>query len=128
MLYAGPTGFRRGSPWPTASSPPCRAASSSRISLLVSDQDRSREYYRSVFGATVVLEREPVILKLASSWLILNMGGGPADDKPTVTLAPPADPGRASPCLNIRTPRARVRPPRSFSATRTLLPGAAARR
>jgi predicted dehydrogenase len=26
------------------------------------------------------------------------------------------------------TPRARVRPPRSFSATRTLLPGAAARR
>ena len=105
MLSAGLTGFRRGFPWPTECSPPCSAASSSRTSLPVSDQDRSREYYRSVFGATVVLEREPVILKLASSWLILNMGGGPADDKPTVTLAPPADPGRASPFLNIRPHR-----------------------
>jgi lactoylglutathione lyase len=30
--------------------------------LVVSDQDRSREFYRSVFGATVLLERDPVIL------------------------------------------------------------------
>jgi catechol 2,3-dioxygenase-like lactoylglutathione lyase family enzyme len=70
--------------------------------LVVSDQDRSREFYRSVFGASVVLERDPVILKLANSWLILNVGGGPTDDKPTVTLAPPADPDRASAFLNIR--------------------------
>jgi lactoylglutathione lyase len=35
--------------------------------LVVSDQDRSREFYRSVFGATVVLERDPVILKLATA-------------------------------------------------------------
>src|SRR6202007_131302 len=70
--------------------------------LVVSDQDRSREFYRSVFGATVVLERDPVILKIANSWLILNVGGGPTDDKPTVTLAPPDDPGRASAFLNIR--------------------------
>ena len=70
--------------------------------LVVSDQDRSREFYRSVFGATVLLERDPVILRLANSWLILNAGGGPTDDKPTVTLAPPADPDRASAFLNIR--------------------------
>jgi len=70
--------------------------------LVVSDQDRSRDFYRSVFGATVVLERDPVILKIASSWLILNVGGGPTDDKPAVTLAPPADPGHASAFLNIR--------------------------
>ena len=70
--------------------------------LVVSDQDRSREFYRSVFGATVVLERDPVILKIANSWLILNTGGGPTDDKPTVTLAPPPDPDRASAFLNIR--------------------------
>ena len=70
--------------------------------LVVSDQDRSREFYRSVFGATVVLERDPVILKIANSWLILNAGGGPTDDKPTVTLAPPSDPDRASAFLNIR--------------------------
>ena len=58
--------------------------------LVVSDQDRSREFYRSVFGAKVVLERDPVIMRMANSWLILNAGGGPTDDKPTVTLAPPA--------------------------------------
>src|SRR4249919_452715 len=68
--------------------------------LVVSDQDRSREFYRSVFGATVLLERDPVIMKIANSWLILNVGGGPTDDKPTVTLAPPVDPGRASAFLN----------------------------
>jgi len=31
--------------------------------LVVSDQDRSREFYRSVFGATVLLERDPVIIR-----------------------------------------------------------------
>lgn len=70
--------------------------------LVVSDQDRSRDFYRSVFGATVVLERDPVILKIANSWLILNVGGGPTDDKPTVRLAPPADPDISSGFLNFR--------------------------
>src|SRR5438552_18501309 len=70
--------------------------------LVVSDQDRSRDFYRDVFGAKVVMERDPVIMKIANSWLILNVGGGPTDDKPTVTLAPPADPDRASACLNIK--------------------------
>jgi lactoylglutathione lyase len=70
--------------------------------LVVSDQDRSREFYRTVFGAKVVMERSPVIMKIANSWLILNAGGGPTDDKPTVTLAPPTDPDHASAFLNIR--------------------------
>lgn len=70
--------------------------------LVVSDQDRSRDFYQSVFGATVVLERDPVMLKLANSWLILNVGGGPTDDKPTVTLTTPGDPDRVSAFLNIR--------------------------
>jgi lactoylglutathione lyase len=70
--------------------------------LVVSDQDRSRDFYRTVFGATVVLERDPVIMKMANSWLILNVGGGPTDDKPTVTLTPPTDPDHASAFLNIR--------------------------
>jgi lactoylglutathione lyase len=69
---------------------------------VVSDQDRSREFYQSVFGAKVVLERDPVIMKLANSWLILNVGGGPTDDKPTVTLTTPGDPDRTSAFLNIR--------------------------
>jgi lactoylglutathione lyase len=70
--------------------------------LVVSDQDRSRDFYRDVFGAKVVMERDPVIMKIANSWLILNVGGGPTDDKPTVTLTPPADPDRASAFLNLR--------------------------
>jgi lactoylglutathione lyase len=70
--------------------------------LVVSDQDRSREYYRTLFDATVVLERDPVILKVANTWLILNVGGGPTDDKPTVTLTTPSDPDRTSAFLNVR--------------------------
>ena len=70
--------------------------------LVVADQDRSREFYQSVFGATVVVERDPVILKIANSWLILNVGGGPTDDKPEVTLAVPADRARTSAFLNLR--------------------------
>ena len=42
--------------------------------LVVSDQDRSREFYRSLFDAQVFLERDPVIMKVANSWLILNVG------------------------------------------------------
>jgi catechol 2,3-dioxygenase-like lactoylglutathione lyase family enzyme len=70
--------------------------------LVVADQDRSREFYRTVFGAQVILERDPVIVKLANSWLILNVGGGPTDDKPAVTLTTPPDPNRTSAFLNIR--------------------------
>ena len=70
--------------------------------LVVSDQDRSRDFYRSLLNGKVLLERDPVIMKVANSWLILNSGGGPTDDKPTVTLAPPTDPNLTSAFLNIR--------------------------
>ena len=70
--------------------------------LVVADQERSREFYRSVFGATVVRDRDPVIMRLANSWIILNVGGGPTDDKPTVTLETPPDPDRTSAFINIR--------------------------
>jgi lactoylglutathione lyase len=70
--------------------------------LVVADQDRSREFYRSVLGGQVLIERDPVIMKVANTWLILNVGGGPTDDKPTVTLEIPRDPNRTSAFLNIR--------------------------
>ena len=60
--------------------------------LVVSDQDRSREFYRSLFDGQVLLDRDPVIMKVANTWLILNVGGGPTDDKPTVTLTTPPTP------------------------------------
>jgi lactoylglutathione lyase len=70
--------------------------------LVVSDQDRSREFYRSLFGGKVLVERDPVIMKVANSWLILNTGGGPTDDKPAVTLTTPPDPDRTSAFINVR--------------------------
>ena len=70
--------------------------------LVVSDQDRSREFYRTLLDGEVLIERYPVIMKAANSWLILNEGGGPTADKPTVTLTTPPDPNRTSAFLNVR--------------------------
>jgi catechol 2,3-dioxygenase-like lactoylglutathione lyase family enzyme len=70
--------------------------------LVVSDQDRSREFYKTIFKGKVLLERDPVIMKVANTWLILNVGGGPTDDKPTVTLETPPDPNRVNAFLNVR--------------------------
>ena len=70
--------------------------------LVVSDQDRSREFYRSIFDGKVLIERDPVIMKVANTWLIMNVGGGPTDDKPTVTLSTPPDPNHASAFMNVR--------------------------
>jgi lactoylglutathione lyase len=70
--------------------------------LVVSDQDRSREFYTRVLGGTVVHERNPVMIRVANSWLILNDGGGPTDDKPDVILETPPDLNRTSAFLNIR--------------------------
>jgi hypothetical protein len=39
---------------------------------------------------------------LGNSWIIINVGGPPTDDKPTVTLEPPRDPDHVSSFLNIR--------------------------
>jgi catechol 2,3-dioxygenase-like lactoylglutathione lyase family enzyme len=55
-----------------------------------------------VLGGKVVLDGEPTIVKLANSWVIINVGGGPTDDKPEVVLEPPADPTRTSAFLNLR--------------------------
>jgi lactoylglutathione lyase len=70
--------------------------------LIVADQDRSREFYRRVMGAEVVRERDPVMLRLSNSWLILNTGGGPTDDKPNVIAAPPQSAHVLTSALNIR--------------------------
>jgi predicted enzyme related to lactoylglutathione lyase len=70
--------------------------------LVVADQDRSRDFYQSLFDGQILRERDPVIMKVANSWIILNVGGGPTDDKPTVTLTTPADPNRTSAFLNVR--------------------------
>ena len=70
--------------------------------LVVADQNRSREFYQSLLGGQVVLAGDPVIIKVANTWLTLVTGGGPTDDKPGVSLSTPADPSRSSGFLNVR--------------------------
>ncbi len=70
--------------------------------LTVADQARSSAFYVGILGGQPVLEGEPTIIKLANSWIIVNVGGGPTDDKPQVTLAPPSDLNNVSSFLNIR--------------------------
>ena len=77
--------------------------------LTVENQERSRAFYANVLGGQVVLERDPCIIKLANAWVILNVGGGPTEDKPDVTLAPPTDPNRVSSFMNIRVADIRAR-------------------
>jgi catechol 2,3-dioxygenase-like lactoylglutathione lyase family enzyme len=70
--------------------------------LVVADPDRSREFYRSLLGGQVLLEGDPVIMKVANTWLTLATAGGPTDDKPGVSLGTPTDPGFSSGFLNVR--------------------------
>jgi catechol 2,3-dioxygenase-like lactoylglutathione lyase family enzyme len=70
--------------------------------LVVADPDRSREFYRSLLGGQVLLEGDPVIVKVANTWLTLTTPGGPTDDKPGVSLSTPADPGHVSGFINVR--------------------------
>ena len=44
----------------------------------------------------------PPYIKIANTWLIVNVGGGPTPDKPTVTLRPPPNPDEINSFMNIR--------------------------
>jgi len=70
--------------------------------IVSSDVDRSRRFYTEVLGGEAVLEGEFSIIALANGWVTISTGGGPTDDKPTVTLEPPREPDHASSFLNVR--------------------------
>jgi catechol 2,3-dioxygenase-like lactoylglutathione lyase family enzyme len=70
--------------------------------LTVADIERAAAFYVEVLGGTRIREGEPTIVQVANSWVILNVGGGPTDDKPTVILSPPKNPDEASSFMNIR--------------------------
>jgi catechol 2,3-dioxygenase-like lactoylglutathione lyase family enzyme len=70
--------------------------------IVSDDVERSRRFYTDVLGGETVRSGEPTIVALANSWIIINVGGGPTDDKPTVILETPPDPDRVSSFLNIR--------------------------
>jgi catechol 2,3-dioxygenase-like lactoylglutathione lyase family enzyme len=70
--------------------------------IVSDDVERSRRFYTEVLGGETVREGEPSFVALANGWIIINVGGGPTEDKPTVTLETPPDPDRTSSFLNIR--------------------------
>jgi catechol 2,3-dioxygenase-like lactoylglutathione lyase family enzyme len=70
--------------------------------IVSNDIERSRRFYTEVPGGELVLDGEPSIVQLSNGWVIINVGGGPTDDKPTVTLEAPRDPDLVSSFLNIR--------------------------
>ena len=66
------------------------------------DVERSARFYAGVLGGTVVFGPVPTVVELSNSFIVINAGGGPTDDKPTVTLETPQDPNRTSSFLNLR--------------------------
>ena len=70
--------------------------------IVSDDVERSRRFYTEVLGGTTIRSGEPTYVALANSSIIINVGGGPTDDKPTVTLETPQDPNRTSSFLNLR--------------------------
>jgi catechol 2,3-dioxygenase-like lactoylglutathione lyase family enzyme len=70
--------------------------------IVARDVERSLRFYTEVLGGRTIRAGEPSYVALANGWIIINVGGGPTDDKPTVTLEPPTKPDRTSAFLNIR--------------------------
>ena len=70
--------------------------------IVVDDVERSRRFYTEVLGGRAISGGETAYVSLANSWIIINTGGGPTDDKPSVILETPRDPDRADSFLNIR--------------------------
>jgi catechol 2,3-dioxygenase-like lactoylglutathione lyase family enzyme len=74
--------------------------------LVVRDVEKSKRFYRDVLGAALYREYggTSCVLNFQGVWLLLVTGGGPTEEKPTVTFAPPVDPDTVSHQLTIRVP------------------------
>src|ERR1700733_9437496 len=74
--------------------------------ITVADIGRSADFYEKVFGGHILSRGDskgaPGYIQIANTWLIVNVGGGPTPDKPTVTLSVLADRNKISSFMNIR--------------------------
>jgi predicted enzyme related to lactoylglutathione lyase len=63
-------------------------------------------FYETVFGGRALSRGDskgaPGYIQIANAWLLVNVGGGPTPDKPSVTLSVLADPDKISSFMNIR--------------------------
>ena len=73
--------------------------------LTVTDIERSARFYEKVFDGRILRrggsDGAPAFIQIANTWLIINVGGGPTPDKPTVTLSVP-NPDKINSFMNIR--------------------------
>jgi catechol 2,3-dioxygenase-like lactoylglutathione lyase family enzyme len=73
--------------------------------ITVADIETSARYYEKVFGARILSLGDSRgasgHIQVANTWLIVNVGGGPTPDKPTVTLSVP-DPDHINGFMNFR--------------------------
>jgi predicted enzyme related to lactoylglutathione lyase len=74
--------------------------------ITVADIERSARFYEKVFGGRILSLGDSKgasgHIQIANTWLIVNVGGGPTPDKPSITLSVPADPDKVSSFMNIR--------------------------
>jgi catechol 2,3-dioxygenase-like lactoylglutathione lyase family enzyme len=73
--------------------------------VVSADIKRSLDFYSRILGGKVVMAGKngtPCVVQLENTWVIINVGGGPTDDKPAVTLAPPRDGEAVSSFMNLR--------------------------
>jgi hypothetical protein len=75
--------------------------------LTVADVDRSAHFYERVFGGRILSRGDsnglPGYVQIANTWLIVNVGGGPTPEKPSITLSVP-DPDKISSFMHIEEP------------------------
>ncbi|MGD0797129.1 MAG: VOC family protein [Acidobacteriaceae bacterium] len=73
--------------------------------ITVADIERSARFYGKVFGGRILSLGDSKgasgHILIANTWLIVNVGGGPTPDKPTVTLSVP-DPNHLNSFINLR--------------------------
>jgi predicted enzyme related to lactoylglutathione lyase len=73
--------------------------------LTVAEVERSVRFYETVFGGRILSRGDsnglPGYIQIANTWLIVNVGGGPTPEKPSVTLTVP-DPNKISSFMHIR--------------------------
>jgi predicted enzyme related to lactoylglutathione lyase len=73
--------------------------------LTVADIERSASFYETVFDGRILSRGDrsgaPAHIQVANVWLIVNVGGGPTPDKPSVTLSVP-NPNKMSSFMIIR--------------------------
>ena len=50
--------------------------------IVSDDVERSRRFYTDVLGGRVAFSGGPTNVALSNSWIVINAGGGPTDDKP----------------------------------------------